>query len=162
VKPEAACRAKNVEPKPRRMEMSQVKEGDSVKVNYTGKLEDGTVFDSSEGKEPLEFTVGSGQIIPGLDKAVDGMEVGESKTVTVESEEAYGPRRDEMVLEVERERLPEEIEPEVGQQLQVGSSEDQTMIVQITDVTDTAVTLDANHPLAGKDLTFDIEVVEKD
>ena len=142
--------------------MSQVKEGDSVKVNYTGKLEDGTVFDSSEGKEPLEFTVGSGQIIPGLDKAVDGMEVGESKTVTVESEEAYGPRRDEMVLEVERERLPEEIEPEVGQQLQVGSSEDQTMIVQITDVTDTAVTLDANHPLAGKDLTFDIEVVEKD
>ncbi|MFO7982193.1 MAG: peptidylprolyl isomerase [Desulfuromonadales bacterium] len=142
--------------------MSQAKEGDSVKVNYTGKLEDGTVFDSSEGKEPLEFTVGSGQIIPGLDKAVDGMEVGESKTVTVESEEAYGPRRDEMVLEVERERLPEEIEPEVGQQLQVGSSEDQTMIVQITDVTDTAVTLDANHPLAGKDLTFDIELVEKD
>lgn len=142
--------------------MSQAKEGDSVKVNYTGKLEDGTVFDSSEGKEPLEFTVGSGQIIPGLDKAVDGMEVGESKTVTVDSEEAYGPRRDEMVLEVERERLPEEIEPEVGQQLQVGSSEDQTMIVQITDVTDTAVTLDANHPLAGKDLTFDIELVEKD
>lgn len=141
--------------------MSQAKEGDSVKVNYTGKLDDGTVFDSSEGRDPLEFTVGSGQVIPGFENAVDGMEVGDSKTVTVSSEDAYGPRRDEMVLKVERERLPEEIDPEVGQQLQVGSAEDQTMIVQITEVTDDSVTLDANHPLAGQDLTFEIELVEK-
>ncbi|NIR33214.1 MAG: peptidylprolyl isomerase [Desulfuromonadales bacterium] len=141
--------------------MSQAKEGDSVKVNYTGKLDDGTVFDSSEGKDPLEFTIGSGQVIPGFENAVDGMEVGDSKTVTLSSEDAYGPRRDEMVLQVERERLPDEIDPQVGQQLQVGSSEDQTMIVQITEVTDDSVTLDANHPLAGKDLTFEIELVEK-
>lgn len=141
--------------------MSKVKEGDTVKVHYTGKLKDGSVFDSSEDREPLEFTLGQGQLIPGFEKAVIGMEVGESTTVDIPSEEAYGERRDDLELEVSKSDLPDNIEPEEGMQLQMQQQEDGRAIpVQITAVEDEYVTLDANHPLAGKDLTFNIELVE--
>lgn len=140
--------------------VKQVKTGDTVTVHYTGKLQDGTVFDTSVGSEPLEFTVGDGQLIPGFEQAVVGMQAGESKTVTIPADQAYGTRRDDMVIEVPRERLPEDIEPAVGMQLQMNDGNGGIVIVTITDVSETTVTLDANHPLAGKDLTFDIELVE--
>lgn len=143
--------------------LSKVKEGDTVKVHYTGKLNDGSVFDTSrEREEPLEFTLGQGQLIPGFEKAVEGMEIGDSTTVEIPTDEAYGERRDDLELEVSREELPDNIEPEVGMQLQMQQQQNGKAIpVQITDVTDEKVKLDANHPLAGKDLTFDIELVEK-
>jgi len=140
--------------------MAQAKEGDTVKVHYTGKLKDGTVFDQSAGKEPLEFTIGEGRVIPGFEEAVKGMEPGQSKTVEVSSEEAYGPRRDEMILQVDRSRLPEDLDPEVGQQLQSHQENGQTVILTVTDVSEQEVTLDANHPLAGQDLQFEIELFE--
>ncbi len=139
--------------------MAQAKQGDEVKVNYTGRLDDGTVFDSSEGREPLAFTVGGGQVIPGFEAAVDGMVVGDSKTITIPCAEAYGPYREDMVLTVPREQLPEGLNPEVGQQLQMGQSQENMLIVSVTGVSDESITLDANHPLAGKDLTFDVELV---
>ena len=141
--------------------MSKVKEGDKVKVHYTGTLEDGTVFDSSRDREPLEFTLGEGQLIPGFEKAVIGMSEGESTSVDIPSDEAYGERRDDLEIEVTKEELPDEVDPEVGIQLQVKQNESGRSIpVTITNVTEDKVTLDANHPLAGKDLTFDIELVE--
>lgn len=142
--------------------LSKVKEGDTVKVHYTGKLGDGSVFDTSrERNEPLEFTLGQGQLIPGFEKAVEGMNVGDSTTVDIPSGEAYGERRDDLELEVSRNELPDNIEPEVGMQLQMQQQQNGKAIpVQITEVSDEKVTLDANHPLAGKDLTFDIELVE--
>jgi peptidylprolyl isomerase len=139
---------------------AQAKNGDTVQVNYTGKLADGTVFDSSIGREPLEFTLGAGQVIPGFEKAVFGMKVGEKKTVTIPVDEAYGPHRDDLVAEVPREKLPSDLTPEVGQQLGVKRSDGGTSIVTITSVSDNTVTIDANHPLAGKDLTFEIELVK--
>jgi len=138
--------------------MSQVKDGDTVKVHYTGTLEDGTVFDSSEGRDPLEFTLGEGQLIPGFEKTVLGMTAGESRTVNIPAGEAYGPYRDEMVLAVPRSQFPPDMAPEPGMQLQVGQDDDQGMLVTITRITDEEVTLDANHPLAGKDLTFTIQL----
>ena len=138
--------------------MSQVKNGDTVKVHYTGTLADGTVFDSSLEREPLEFTLGEGQLIPGFEKAVLGMSAGESRTVTIPAEEAYGPYREEMVLEVPRTQLPADMQPQVGMQLQIGEEQGEGMVVQITQVSDTNITLDANHPLAGKDLTFNIQL----
>ncbi|MBN2731699.1 MAG: peptidylprolyl isomerase [Balneolaceae bacterium] len=141
--------------------MSTVKDGDTVKVHYTGKLNDGSVFDSSQDREPLEFTLGEGQLIPGFEDAVTGMEQGGSTTVTIPSDEAYGERRDDLELEVAKNELPDNIEPEVGMQLQMQQQESgQAVPVQITKVEDDKVTLDANHPLAGKDLTFDIELVD--
>lgn len=142
--------------------MSKVKEGDTVKVHYTGKLEDGTVFDTSRQRnEPLEFTLGEGQLIPGFEKAVVGLEVGDDTTVDIPSKEAYGERREELEVVVPKSDLPDSVEPEVGMQLQMQQKGSQQAIpVQITDVTDDQVTLDANHPLAGKKLTFDIELVE--
>ena len=139
---------------------AQAENGDTVQVNYTGKLADGTVFDSSVGREPLEFTLGAGQMIPGFEKAVLGMKVGEKKTVTIPVDEAYGPRRDDMIMEVPREKLPSDLTPEVGQQLQVTRQDGGISIVTITKVTDNTVTIDANHPLAGKDLTFEIELLK--
>lgn len=136
------------------------KNGDTVRVNYTGKLADGTVFDSSAGREPLEFTVGAGQVIPGFDNAVLGMKVGEKKTVTIPVDEAYGPRRDEQIAEISREKLPSDMTPEVGQQLVMKQSDGREIVVVITKVSDETVTIDANHPLAGKDLTFEIELVK--
>ena len=140
--------------------MAQAKEGDTVKVHYTGKLEDGTVFDTSEERAPLEFTIGSGQIIPGFERAVVGMEPGEAKIATIPPEEAYGPRRDEMTITVDREQFPEDINPEPGQQLQVQQPDGRAAIVVVSDVSESSVTLDANHPLAGQPLTFDIELVD--
>ena len=140
--------------------MVQAKEGDTVKVHYTGKLDDGTVFDTSDERAPLEFTIGSGQIISGFEKAVVGMEPGEIKTTTIPPEEAYGPRRDDMTLTVEREQFPEEIVPEPGQQLQVQQPDGRAAIVTVSEVSGSTVTLDANHPLAGRPLTFDIRLVD--
>lgn len=139
--------------------MAQAKSGDTVRVHYTGRLEDGSVFDSSRGREPLEFVLGAQQVIPGFEEAVDGLSPGEARTVSIPVERAYGPRREEMVLVVGRDQFPDDIVPEVGQQLQM-SQDGQVAIVTITGVSDAEITMDANHPLAGKDLTFDVELVE--
>lgn len=143
--------------------MTTAKQGDTVKVHYTGKLEDGTVFDSSTERDPLEFTIGTGMIIPGFEQAVLGMSPGESKTQVIAPDMAYGPYLQEMVVVVDRAQIPDEIEPEVGQQLHIQhDSTGQLIPVVITDVSGSAVTLDANHPLAGEDLTFDIQLVAID
>jgi len=134
--------------------------GDTVRVHYTGTLEDGTTFDTSVGREPLEFTLGEGKMIPGFAKAVYGLKVGESKTVTIPVEEAYGPHRDDLVIIVEREQLPADLDPKVDQQLEMQQTDGRTAVVIVTDVSETTITVDANHPLAGKDLTFEIELVE--
>ena len=140
--------------------MTQVKSGDTVRLHYTGTLADGTTFDSSSGRDPLEFTVGSGQIIPGLDKAIPGMTVGDKKIVEIPAEEAYGPSHPEARQDVPRTEIPAEIPLDLGTQLQVQTPDGQTMPVTVVAVTEETVTLDANHPLAGKDLTFDIELME--
>ena len=140
--------------------MAQAKTGDTVKVHYTGKLNDGSVFDTSEGREPLEFKIGGGQVIAGFDEALSGMEVGESKTVTIPADKAYGPHQQEMVMVVDRSKLPDELEPQMGQQLQVGQPDGQTFVVTVAAISGEEVTLDANHPMAGKDLTFELQLVE--
>ncbi len=140
--------------------MTQAKSGDTVRIHYTGTLDDGTQFDSSAGRDPLEFALGGGQVIPGFDNAVDGMAVGDSKTVTIPAEEAYGERHEQLVQQVSRSALPDEITPEVGMQLQSQSPEGQVMMLVVTEVEDESITVDANHPLAGQALTFDIELVE--
>lgn len=141
---------------------NDAKNGDTVQVHYTGRLQSGEVFDSSEGGEPLEFEVGAGQVIPGFDEAVRGMNVGDKKTINIQSDDAYGPRVDSLVQAVPREGMNlGEIEPEVGMNLLMQLPDGNQIPVAITDVTDTHITLDANHPLAGQDLTFDIERVEQ-
>ena len=139
--------------------MSEVKSGDTVRIHYTGTLEDGTVFDSSEGRDPLEFEVGSGQIIPGLDKALPGMTTGEKKTVEVQPDEGYGHVNPQARQTVPRSSVPDEIQLEVGTPLQVETQDGQQVPVTVAEVTEDSVTLDANHPLAGKTLTFEIEIV---
>ncbi|MFD3191174.1 peptidylprolyl isomerase [Sedimentitalea sp. HM32M-2] len=139
--------------------MTQVKTGDTVRIHYTGTLLDGSTFDSSEGRDPLEFQVGSGQIIPGLDAALPGMAVGDKKTVNVPCDQAYGPIQPGMRQAVPRSNIPAEIPLEVGLQLQAQSSEGQTVPVTVVEISDDEVTLDGNHPLAGQDLTFAIELV---
>ena len=138
---------------------AQAKNGNIVQVNYTGTLQDGTIFDTSVGYEPLEFTLGEGQVIPGFEQAVLGMKIGESKTVTIPADDAYGPHRDDLILVIDREELPTGLTPEVSQQLQMTQTDGATSIVTVTEVSDTTITIDANHPLAGKDLTFEIELV---
>lgn len=140
--------------------MTQVQQGDTVKVHYTGKLENGTVFDSSIDRDPLQFTLGKGQIIPGFERAVVGMNPGESKTETISADQAYGLRREDMVIEVDRQQLPADLQPEVGQQLQVSQTAGQSIPVVIADVSESKVLLDANHPLAGETLIFDIQLLE--
>jgi peptidylprolyl isomerase len=140
--------------------VTQAKNGDKVKIHYTGKLEDETVFDSSVEREPLEFTVGDGRIIPGFEKAVVGMAPGESKTVTISPDMAYGPHRKELVVDVERERVPDNLELKVGGFVQIRQRDGGVIQAKVTGVSESNVTLDANHPLAGKDLTFDIKLVE--
>lgn len=140
--------------------MTQVKTGDTVRIHYTGTLSDGTTFDSSAGRDPLEFQVGSGQIIPGLDNALPGMEVGEKKVVDVTSDQAYGAHNPEARQAIPRENVPAEIPTEVGTQLQMKTPEGRVVPVTVVDASDTEIVLDANHPLAGKDLTFAIELVE--
>jgi FKBP-type peptidyl-prolyl cis-trans isomerase 2 len=137
------------------------KDGDRVRVHYTGKLEDGQVFDSSRGGEPLEFTVGAGEVIPGFDEAVRGMQVGETKTVEIGPEDAYGPRRDGLVATIERERAQFPVEPQVGMNLALPLQDGSQLEVVVTEVTDEHVTIDGNHPLAGEKLIFDVELVEK-
>jgi FKBP-type peptidyl-prolyl cis-trans isomerase 2 len=139
--------------------MAQAKKNDTVKVHYTGKLTSGEVFDSSVDREPLEFTVGAGQMIQGFDSAVEGMELNEKKTVTIPSAEAYGDRNDQLLHKVEKSNLPEDLKPEVGQTLVAGGPEGQQTRVTVVEVTDNDITIDANHPLAGQDLVFDIELV---
>ncbi|KPK01480.1 MAG: peptidylprolyl isomerase [Gemmatimonas sp. SG8_28] len=139
--------------------MKTAAQGDTVRVHYTGTLDDGTVFDSSEGRDPLEFTIGSNSVIPGFESAVVGLTVGESTRVVIGPEDAYGPRLDGKVVVVERSRLPEEPEPEPGMVLQAQGPEG-TILLTITDVADDQVTLDGNHPLAGQQLTFEIELAE--
>lgn len=140
--------------------MVQAKSGDTVKIHYTGKLDDGTVFDSSINRDPLEFTLAEGQVIPGFEQAVVGMSPGESKTQKIPVDQAYGPYREDMVIQVSREMLPPDLQPEVGQQLQVQQPTGQAIPVIVTEVNNGQVTLDANHPLAGENLTFDIQLVE--
>lgn len=140
--------------------MAQAKTGDTVKVHYTGKLSDGSVFDSSEGCEPLEIKIGEGQLIAGFEEALSGMEVGESKTVTIPVDKAYGPYQQEMEMVVGKSQFPAGLEPKVGQQLQVGQPGGQTFVVTVTAISGEEVTLDANHPLAGKGLIFDLQLVE--
>ena len=140
--------------------MTIAKSGDTVRIHSTGTLHDGTEFDSSSGREPLEFALGGGQVIPGFDSAVDGMSVGENKTVTIQPEEAYGERHEQLVQEVPKSALPDEIDPAVGMHLQSRSPEGQVLNLVVTDVADDSITVDGNHPLAGQALTFDIELVE--
>lgn len=140
--------------------MSQAKQGDTVKVHYTGKFEDGTVFDTSIDRDPLLFTIGSGQILQGFEEAVVGMNSGESKTATIPADKAYGPHHKEMVLVVARNQFPENLKLNIGDQLELSRKDGETVIVTIANIAESTVTLDANHPLAGKDLTFDIQLVE--
>jgi peptidylprolyl isomerase len=140
--------------------MAQAQAGDLVKVHYTGRLADGTIFDTSMEREPLEFTLGSGELIPGFEQAVLGMTAGESKTATILADQAYGPHRTEQVIDVERHHLPPDLQPELGQRLQMTRPDGTTITVVVTATTETQVTLDANHPLAGRDLIFDIMLVE--
>ena len=134
--------------------MPQAKQGDTVAIHYKGTLDDGTVFDSSEGREPLEFSIGAHQVIPGFEAAVLGLEVGQGRTTRIEPEQAYGPRREEMLITVDKDRFPEDVDIQPGMQFQAGG---QTVVV--VDVTEANVTLDGNHPLAGQALTFDINLV---
>lgn len=140
--------------------MSQATKGNKVKVHYTGALTDNTVFDSSREREPIEFTVGAGQMIEGFDVAVEGMTVGETKKVTVPCEKAYGPKNDEAMLTVPKTQLPEGLTPKEGMQLEATQQDGRKQMLVIAEVKDEDVVLDANHPLAGKDLVFDIELVE--
>lgn len=139
--------------------MTQVKTGDIVGIHYTGTLLDGTTFDSSEGRDPLEFEVGSGQIIPGLDVALPGMAVGDKKTVNVPCDQAYGPINPEMRQAVPREGIPADVPLDIGTQLNVQTPEGQAMQVMVVAVDEATVTIDANHALAGQDLVFDIELI---
>jgi len=139
--------------------MTTAASGDTVRVHYTGKLDDGTVFDASEGRDPLAFQLGTGQVIPGFDQAVDGMRVGESKTVRIPAEEAYGARRDELLIEVPSEQLPDDLEVEVGTRLHMRGPDGGAVPVTVVDKRDAGVTLDANHPLAGQALTFELQLV---
>ena len=136
-----------------------IESGKTAKVHYKGTLADGTVFDSSEGQPPLAFEVGAGNVIPGLETAVTGMDLAETKTVTIPCAEAYGETRDDMIGEIPRDNLPAEIEPEVDMVLNMQSPEGD-IPVRIIGVTEETVTLDANHPLAGQDLTFELTLVE--
>ena len=140
--------------------MTQAKAGDTVKIHYTGTLDDGSQFDSSAGRDPLEFTLGSGQVIPGFDSAVEGMAIGESKKVNIPAEDAYGPRHEQMIQEVPRSALPEDVEPQVGMGLQARRPDGAMLDLTITEVGEENITVDGNHPLAGQALNFELELVE--
>ena len=139
--------------------MTQAKNGDNVTIHYTGKLNDGTVFDSSEGRDPLPCSLGSGQVIPGFEEAIIGMEQGESKTVTIPQDKAYGPHDPEKIINFPNTHIPEDIKPEVGMQLQLQNEAGQPIVVRVIAIEDDHVKLDGNPPLAGQDLTFDLTLV---
>jgi len=138
----------------------QAETGDTVRVHYMGRLQSGEIFDTSSGGEPLEFTLGQGKVIPGFEQAVVGMQVGDNKTVIIPVNEAYGPLREDLILEVDRDELPEDLEPEVGMLLQSSQSDGSVLVFTITEVSDTTIKVDGNHPLAGQELTFEIQLVE--
>ena len=140
--------------------MSQVKENNTVKVHYTGKLADGQVFDTSEGKEPIEFVLGQGRLIPGFEEGLIDMKVNEKKTISIAKEEAYGEVNEQLIQEIDKANLPQDMEPKVGMGLVSKSPEGQEMNLMIIEVKDESVVIDGNHPLAGRDLVFDLEVVE--
>ncbi len=140
--------------------MATAQTGDTVRVHYTGKLDDGTVFDSSVGGDPIEFVIGDHQVIPGFEDGVTGMALGESKTIVIPFDQAYGAYDDELVLNVPRDQFPDHITPEVGEALQLQQPDGNVITVVISEVSDEAVSLDANHPLAGEDLTFDLQLAE--
>ena len=140
--------------------MAQAKIGDTVKIHYTGKLANGTVFDTSTNRDPVQFRIGQGQLIPALESAVTGMNIGETKTVTIPAGWAFGPRRPEMVAVMNRNQLPQNLNPIVGQQLQIQQAPGRTSVARVADITPTQVVLDVNHPLAGQDLTFEIKLLE--
>ncbi|HEX8171982.1 MAG TPA: peptidylprolyl isomerase [Thermoanaerobaculia bacterium] len=139
--------------------MTQAKRGDTVHVHYTGTLDDGSVFDSSHDSEPIVFTLGAGEVIPGFETAIEGMSAGEKKTQRIEAGNAYGEHRDELVFQVSRDQMPEDGDVEVGDMLRVGFPDGSTAAVQVAAIEGDSVTLDANHPLAGKNLTFELELV---
>ena len=139
--------------------MSTAKQGDTVKIHYTGKLDDGTVFDSSEGRDPLSFTIGEGEVNPGFERAAEGMQVGETKETRLDVGDAYGERRDDLMLDVPREQLPEDLEVDVGTPLQLQQPDGTAVPVTVAKLDEEQVTLDANHPLAGQPLTFEIQLV---
>lgn len=140
--------------------MQAVKSGDKIRVHYHGRLNNGETFDSSNGREPLEFTVGSGQVIKGFDDGVLGMQVGEKKTVNIPVQDAYGEKSDDMIIEFERDQFPPDMKPETGMQLMMNNGQGQSFPVIVREVREETVLLDANHPLAGEDLTFDLELVD--
>jgi FKBP-type peptidyl-prolyl cis-trans isomerase 2 len=140
--------------------MKTAQEKDQVKVHYKGTLKNGEVFDSSEGREPLEFTIGEGQVIPGFDVGVKGMQVGEEKTINIVADDAYGQVREELIQDVEKSALPEDINPEIGLKLVSKTQDGKEIPLIVTEVKDNAITVDANHPLAGEDLTFNVKLVE--
>lgn len=140
--------------------MAHPQSGDKVKIHYTGRLDDGRVFDSSKERQPIELTVGDEQLLPGFEEALTGMEPGEERTVTIPAERAFGPHRPELVLSVDRGELPDHIQPQVGQQLQLQQGNGEVTVVTVSEVSDEQVTIDANHPLAGQNLTFDLELLQ--
>lgn len=140
--------------------MPQAKDGDKVRIHYTGKLTDGTEFDSSKGREPLEFVLGSGMVIPGFNDAIEGMELGATITAIIPAEKAYGPHREEMVIKVSRAQLPSDLKFSVGQRFALPQPDGRQAMLKVADINDAEVTFDGNHELAGKDLVFDIELVE--
>lgn len=140
--------------------MSQAEKGNKVKVHYTGTLTDETIFDSSREREPIEFTVGAGQMIAGFDAAVVGMKVGDSKKVNIPAKEAYGAKNEEAMIKVPKSQLPEGMDPQVGMQLEATQQDGRSQVLIVAEVLEEEVVLDANHPLAGKDLVFDIEMME--
>lgn len=139
--------------------MSEAQNNDTVTIHYTGKLDDGTVFDSSVEREPLQFTIGAGQVIPGFEEAVRGMEVGEAKSVRIPPEQAYGERRDDLVLDVTPDQFPEDAEPQIGQQFELRTQSGQRIPATVAEVSNEHIKLDANHPLAGQTLNFELELV---
>jgi FKBP-type peptidyl-prolyl cis-trans isomerase 2 len=140
--------------------MQQAKDGDKVKVHYHGRLRNGETFDSSQGREPLEFTVGAGQMIKGFDDGVKGMQIGDKKTVEISADDAYGQKEEGNLIEFPKEQFPPNMDPEVGAQLMLSNDQGQQFPVVVTEIKEASVVLDANHPLAGQDLIFDIEMVE--
>ena len=142
--------------------MQRAQRGDTVSVHYRGTLSDGTEFDSSAGSDPIRFTIGSGEVIPGFESAIQGMSAGEKKTETIPSEDAYGERREDLVFTVDRSQMPPDNEVEVGDMLRIGFPDGSSAAVQVAALDGDSVTLDANHPLAGKDLTFELELVSID
>lgn len=140
--------------------MANAKQGDLVKVRYTGTLEDGSTFDSSDGREPLQFVIGEGMVIPAFEQAIVGMLPGDSRSVHIPADDAYGPYMDELILEVDKNQIPPYLNPEEGMQLQITQDDGSSTVVKVVKLTDEKVFLDANHPLAGKDLNFSIELVD--